>query len=278
MMGAMDPRRMCPHCRAFITVKDRVCPYCNESVAPKQAAETQSALVAGLIPHVRFNITIIMVINFGIYLATALFSYNMGHESSFMDLDTRTLVMFGAKFNPLIAAGEWWRLVTAGFLHGGLIHILSNSMGLTLVGADVEENFGTSRMLVVYFCSTVAGFYASAVWSSAVSVGASAAVFGLLGAMIADGVRRGHGINFRSGYVLWAVFNLVFGLMPGMNIDNAAHIGGLAAGFGVAYIAGTPGRLRSPLEYVWKVAAGLCILITALCFLKMYLWFRANAR
>jgi hypothetical protein len=63
-----------------------------------------------------------------------------------------------------------------------------------------------------------------------------------------------------------------------MNIDNAAHIGGLAAGFGVAYIAGTPGRLRSPIEYVWKVAAGLCVLITALCFLKMYLWFRVNAR
>jgi rhomboid protease GluP len=103
-------------------------------------------------------------------------------------------------------------------------------------------------------------------------------VFGLLGAMIADGVRRGHGISFRSGYVLWAAFNLVFGVIGGLNIDNAAHIGGLVSGFGVAYMAGTPGRLRSPMEYLWKIAAALCVLITVLCFLKMYLWFRASTR
>jgi rhomboid protease GluP len=206
-----------------------------------------------------------------------LFSYNMGHENAFIDLDSRTLVMFGAKYNPFLAMGEWWRLVTAGFLHGGIMHIFSNSIGLFLIGADVEETYGTSRMLVIYFCATVLGFYASAVASNSVSVGASAAVFGLLGAMIADGVRRGQGISLRSGYVLWAGFNLVFGFVGGMNIDNAAHIGGLAAGFGIGYLAGTPGRLRSPIEYLWKVAAALCVLITALCFLKMYLWFRANA-
>jgi rhomboid protease GluP len=274
----MDPRRMCPHCRAFITVKDRVCPYCHESLAPKQSGDSTNTLIAGLIPHVRFNMTIILLINFGIYLATALFSFNSGHENAFIDLDTRTLVIFGAKYNPLIAMGEWWRLVTAGFLHGGIMHIFSNSIGLFLIGADVEETYGAPRMMVVYFCSTVAGFYASAVWSNSVSVGASAAVFGLLGAMIADGVRRGQGISFRSGYVLWAAFNLVFGLVGGMNIDNAAHIGGLAAGFGIAYVAGTEGRLRSTVEILWRIAAGLCILLTALCFLKMYLWFRQNTR
>ncbi len=270
---------MCPHCRAFITTKDRVCPYCNEVVAPRQVLRDNShTLAGGFIPHVRFTMMIILLINFGIYVATALFSMNAGHENAFIDIDGRTLVMFGAKFNFLITQGEWWRLVTAGFLHGGLMHILSNSIGLLLLGADVEETYGASRMLVIYFCSTVAGFYASALWSAAVSVGASAAVFGLLGAMIAYGLRQGQGLNLRSGYVMWAGFNLVFGVLGGGNIDNAAHIGGLAAGFGIAYLAGTESRLRSPKERLWQVASWLCILTTALCFLKMYLWFSRNTQ
>jgi len=276
-MDVMDPRRMCPHCRAFITIKDRVCPYCHEPLAPKQSGESPG-MFAGFIPHARFNMMIILLINFGLYLATAIYSMNAGHPNAFFELDNRTLIMLGAKFNPLIAEGQWWRLVTAGFLHGGIMHIFSNSIGLFILGADVEETFGASRMFVIYFCSTVAGFYASAVWSPAVSIGASAAVFGLLGAMIAYGVHAGHGINLRSGYVLWAVYNLVFGLLGGLNIDNAAHIGGLAAGFAIAYVAGTEGRLRSAKEYLWRIAGWLCILITALCFLKMYLWFAESTR
>jgi rhomboid protease GluP len=275
----MDPRRMCPHCRAFITTKDRVCPYCHEAVEPKQSGSSDSSLFAGFIPHVRFNTMIILLINFGLYMATALFSMNSGNESAFFAIDNRTLVAFGAKYNPLIAMGEWWRLVTAGFLHGGILHILMNSWVLFDLGAQVEEFYGASRMLVIYFVGTVVGFYASAWWSPAVSVGASAGICGLLGAMIAYGVhnKTSMGASIRSMYIRWAVYILAFGLITSYT-DNAAHIGGIAGGFGVAYIAGTPGRLRSPMEYLWKIAAGLCILITALCFLKMYLWFRANTR
>jgi rhomboid protease GluP len=277
MMDLMDPRRMCPHCRAFITIKDRVCPYCNAELAPKQSGDPN--LFAGFIPHVRFNTMIILLINFGLYMATALFSMNSGNESAFFSLDNRTLVAFGAKYNPLIAGGEWWRLVTAGFLHGGIIHILMNSWVLFDLGAQVEEFYGASRMLVIYFIGTVAGFYASAWWSSAISVGASAGICGLLGAMIAYGVRSqtSMGASIRGMYIRWALYILAFGFLMPLT-DNAAHVGGLAGGFGIGYIAGTPGRLRSPVEYVWKIAAGLCILITALCFLKMYLWFQANTR
>jgi rhomboid protease GluP len=275
----MDPRRMCPHCRAFITVKDRVCPYCNEQLEPKRSGGEDTSLFAGFIPHARFNTVIIMLINFGMYMATALFSMNSGNESAFFSLDNRTLVAFGAKYTPFIAMGEWWRLVTAGFLHGGILHILMNSWVLFDLGAQVEEFYGPARMLVIYFIGTVVGFYASAWWSPAVSVGASAGICGLLGAMIAYGMRSqtSLGASIRSMYIRWAVYILAFGLLTSFT-DNAAHIGGIAGGFGVGYLAGTPGRLRSPMEYLWKIAAGLCILITALCFLKMYLWFRANTR
>src|SRR5258707_2937522 len=111
---------------------------------------------------------------------------NAGRGSA-MSLDGYSLIHFGAMYAPLIQAGQWWRLVTAGFLHGGLMHILMNSWALFDLGASVEEAYGTSRMLVIYLISSVVGFYVSALWSPGDSVGASAAICGLLGAMIALG-------------------------------------------------------------------------------------------
>ena len=188
--------------------------------------------------------------------------------------------MFGAKFNPGIVQGEYWRLVTAGFLHGGILHILMNLWVLFDLGAQVEEVYGAARMLVVYFASTVAGFYLSYLWNPAPSVGASAALFGLIGAMIALGVRTrsGMGTAIRAMYLRWAVYGLLFGLLPGFHVDNAAHLGGLAAGFGIAYVAGTQGHPASWTEKLWRTASWLCILLTALSFLKMYLWFAAIAQ
>ena len=98
--------------------------------------------------------------NFGLYLATSLYSMKGGRGNA-MELDATTLVDFGAKYRPFIAGGQWWRLVTAGFLHGGLLHILMNSWVLFDLGAQVEDIFGASRMLVIYFVASVAGFYAS---------------------------------------------------------------------------------------------------------------------
>jgi len=276
-MVQMDPRRMCPQCRAFITVKDRVCPYCNEPVGPRAADRRHPApILGGFIPHARFNTVLILVVNFGLYLATVLYSMRAGNGDALMNIDVRTLIDFGAKFNQGLAYGQWWRLVTAGFLHGGLLHILMNSWVLFDLGAQVEEVYGASRMLVIYFVSTVFGFYASAVWSAAVSVGASAALFGLIGAMIALGVRhRGAlGSTVRGMYMRPAIYMLAIGVFfPGLRIDNAAHLGGLAAGFGIAYFAGMPRQEGAWSEKLWRAASWACILLTAASFLKMYLWF-----
>lgn len=266
---------MCPHCRAFITTKDKVCPYCNETVGPRAIERSNPSPIGGFIPHARFTTVIILVINFGLYLATVLYAMNAGNSGAFMNLDIRTLAAFGAKWNQGLAAGQWWRLVTAGFLHGGILHILMNSWVLYDLGAQVEEVYGSSRMLVIYFISTVCGFYLSAVWSGAVSVGASAALMGLIGAMIALGVRHRSelGNQIRGTYMRWAIYIILFGLLPGFNVDNAAHIGGLAAGFGVAWVTGTPRWEGSVTEKVWRGASWLCIFLTAASFLKWYLWF-----
>src|ERR1019366_3649226 len=273
----MDQRRMCPNCRAFITSHDKVCPYCNERVG-QRAVERRDpgAIMGGFIPHARFVTMIILTINFGLYLATVVFSQRNG-QGGFFSVDVRTLYAFGAKLREaIIGDGEWWRLVTAGFLHGGLLHIGMNSWVLFDLGAQVEQVYGASRLIAVYFLATVSGFLLSTFWTPMLSVGASAGIMGLIGAMIALGVRNRHtsaGAAIHGMYIRWAVYMLIFGFLPGLHIDNAAHIGGLAAGFGVAYLAGTPRIETAWSERLWRGAAAACVVMTAASFLMMYLWF-----
>jgi rhomboid protease GluP len=266
----METRRMCPHCRAFITTSDRTCPYCNEAVGPPAARRRESSPLGGFIPHARFNTVVILLLNFGLYLATSLYSMKAGRGNA-MDLDPYTLVAFGAMYSPAIAAGQWWRLITAGFLHGGLLHILMNSWALFDLGAIVEDMYGSSRMLVIYFGTTITGFYASAASGHVLSVGASAALFGLIGAMIALGTRYRSSVGnaIRGLFVRWLIYGLLFSLLPG--IDMAAHIGGFVGGFVIGYVAGEPGRERSAGEMLWRAASWICVAITALSFAVMYL-------
>ncbi|HEV3200867.1 MAG TPA: rhomboid family intramembrane serine protease [Bryobacteraceae bacterium] len=274
----MDKRRMCPHCRAFITTNDKTCPYCNESVGPRAIDRRDSSPIGGFIPQVRFNTVIILVINFGLYLATTLYSMNSSRGSA-MTLDGQTLVDFGAMWSSYIwYRGEWWRLVTAGFLHGGLLHILMNSWVLFDLGAQVEELYGASRMLVIYFVSNAFGFLVSSMLKPGPSIGASAALCGLIGAMIALGVRdrTGFGAAIRAVYIRWLIYILLFSFLPG--VDMAAHVGGLAGGFGIAYLAGQPRHTSSATEKLWRISCFCCILLTAASFLKMYLWFSRYAQ
>jgi rhomboid protease GluP len=275
-----ENRRMCPHCRAFITTGDKVCPYCNTVVGPRAVDRRDvGEMVGGFIPHARFVTTIILLVNFGLFAATVLYSMRQGNEGALMGLDGRTLINFGAKLREAIAFGQWWRLITAGFLHGGILHLLMNSWVLFDLGALVEEMYGWPRMIVIYLIATVAGFYASAWWSPAISVGASAGIFGLIGAMIAVGVRSSTpmGAAIRGLYIRWAIYGLILGFLPGLAVDNAAHIGGLAAGFGIGYLAGTPKLVETSVpERLWRVAAYLSLFITAIAFFNMYRWFASG--
>ncbi|HEY6371335.1 MAG TPA: rhomboid family intramembrane serine protease, partial [Candidatus Sulfotelmatobacter sp.] len=109
-------------------------------------------------------------------------------------------------------------------------------------------------------------------WSPQISIGASAGICGLIGAMIALGVRdrSTYGAAIRRFYTRWIIYILLMGLLPFFAIDNAAHIGGIAGGFIVAYFAGTPGYSKI-VERVWQVAAGIAIALTALSFYDMFM-------
>ena len=267
---------MCPNCRAFITTDDKVCPYCDMKLGPRAIdLRDPGSLIGGLVPSARFLTLVLLLFNSGLYVATMLYSMNSGHQGAITDIDVRTLVLFGGKYGPAIHAGQWWRLITAGFLHGGLMHILMNSWVLFDLGAAVEETFGAARMWVIYFAATVAGFGLSYWWSPYPSVGASAGIFGLIGAMIAYGrlKRTATGQLIRTHYTRWAIYGLMIGLLPGFRIDTAAHLGGLAGGFVVSYLAETI-NLRNAASQLWNGLAALCALLTAFAFLRMFLTFQ----
>src|ERR1700721_2178211 len=119
---------MCPNCRAFITTSDRTCPYCNQPVGPRSIDIRQpGAILGGLIPQAHFTTVLILLINGALFLATTYLGRTMG--------ESQALWAFGAKFGPSIwQEHEYWRLVTAGFLHGGWFHILMNSWVLYDLG------------------------------------------------------------------------------------------------------------------------------------------------
>ena len=258
---------MCPNCRAFITTSDRKCPYCGQPVGPRAIDVRQpGAILGGLIPQAHFTTVLILLINFGLFIGTLFLEKTIGEGGA--------IIVLGAKIGPYIFQNhQYWRLVTAGFLHGGWLHILMNSWVLYDLGAQVEQVYGTPRFLVLYFVGSVSGFYLSAVVNPLTpSLGASAALMGLIGAMIAFGVanRSALGRAVRSHYGRWVVYIIAFGLIPGFNVDNWAHIGGLASGFVIGYAAGTPAPSNSAREGMWRVLAAVCILLTAWSFFEVY--------
>jgi rhomboid protease GluP len=259
---------MCPNCRAFISTHDRVCAYCNTEVAPRVVRRAPSDAFAGAIPHARFLTILILLINTGLYVATVVANMRASGAAPYADLDGRILFDFGAKYAPAIAGGQWWRLITAGFLHGGMLHILMNMWVLFDLGAQVEEFYGGARFLLIYLISNITGFTASLYLLPALSIGASAALFGLIGAMIAMGVRErsSRGSAIRSFYMRWAIYGLVLSLIPGT--DWAAHLGGITGGFIVGFIVGLPGY-SAAMERVMQIGAGVMVAITGLAFYDM---------
>jgi rhomboid protease GluP len=173
---------------------------------------------------------VLLLANFGIYAAFAL------SGGGFVNADPQLLIRWGSNFGPYTADGEWWRLLSAAFLHGGIVHLLVNMFTLFDVGSLCERVYGSRRYLVLYLLSGLLGSAASMWWNPSVnSVGASGALFGVLGAAFVYMLDRRNGVpvsEMKSHATSMGVF-IVYGVVNGMiatGIDNAAHLGGLAAG------------------------------------------------
>jgi len=179
-----------------------------------------------------------------------------------------SVVVDFALFGPSVAEGEWYRLVTSGFLHASLLHIGFNMLLLYFLGRLLEPALGTPRFVALYFASLLAGSFGALVLDpNALTLGASGAVFGLAGATFV--IARGRGMDAIAGEIgFLIVFNLVIGFtVP--NISVGGHLGGLAAGVicALAIVAGERGRLgrrHFPTEMAIIVAVGVAAALGSL--------------
>ncbi len=148
----------------------------------------------------------------------------------------KVLIFFGAKVNPLIEAGQYWRLFTSMFIHIGFTHLLFNIYALIALGKFTEHIFGHKKFVFIYLICGLSGSLLSYFFSPSISAGASGAIFGLLGSLVGYGFRNS--FLWQSGIITNLLIvlgiNLFFGFVfPG--IDNFAHLGGLLSGIIIGF-------------------------------------------
>lgn len=191
----------------------------------------------------------------------AMYIFGAGSE------DIKTLLLFGANSQALIKAGQVWRLVTSIFLHIGLVHLLVNMYALYIIGRQLEGFIGKTKFLIVFLGSGIIGSLLSVVMHSAISAGASGAIFGLLGSLLYFGYhyRLYLGAVLKTQIIPVIILNLLIGfLLPG--IDNFAHIGGLVGGYLITMALGIPGKDNKS-----EKINGLIVLILLVAFLAYML-------
>jgi membrane associated rhomboid family serine protease len=197
------------------------CPECS-----RQKTKVRTAATIRRDPQLTYVLIAVNVIAFVAMAATGGSLTSTGGGQVFNN---------GALYGPAVAAGEWWRIVTAGFLHAGLLHIAFNMYFLYFLGTLLEPEIGRVRFGIIYFVSLLGGSFGALLFSPhAVTVGASGAVFGLMGAAII--AMRARGIDpMQSGLGVTLLLNLgITFLIPG--ISKGGHIGGLVAGLIVGYL------------------------------------------
>ena len=200
----------------------------------------------------------IVALNVLIFVAMAVSGIDM------MQPDGRRLIAWGSNFGPLTTNGQWWRLFTAMFLHAGIVHLGLNMWVLLYCGRIVERLYGSLHFLLLYMAAGLVGSIASLLWNPMInSVGASGAIFGVYGGLLAFMFNRRNQVptNIMKEQGLSAIIFIVYSLSYGMRqegIDNAAHLGGLVGGLAMGWL------LARPLDARLRQEAGLRRLALAL--------------
>lgn len=240
-----DPRTnnsmLCPHCRRLISLDEPVCPYCG--ISNPSSWWKNNRLAAALSDPSGF-VQLILYANIGLYVLSLLLNPRGSglnfNPFDFLSPDNRSLLILGATGTvPILKLHRWWSLVAANYLHGSLLHLLFNMMAFRQLGPLVIAEFGGYRMLTIYALGGAGGFMISFLAGVSFTIGASAAVCSLIGALLYYGKSRGgaYGNALYSQIFGWAISIFVFGfLVPGIN--NWGHGGGMAMGAMLAYLLG----------------------------------------
>ena len=276
--GEQQPRpKLCPVCGSLVGINATRCHECGASMRFSLAALSKK--LSGVFGDNEAPVTTVLLIAnilmFGVTYLAMVSEGSGGGLSILWGIRGEVVYRLGASFGPAIfLLHEWWRLVTAMFLHGGLIHIGFNMMALMQFGPALEELYGSPRYLFLYVVTGMFGFLVSA-WLGNYSLGASGALLGLVGVMLAITSKRGGAFmrDLRARLISSVAILFLLGF-SGVGIDNYAHGGGLALGFvlGKLFVDRKPmnnKEVRTAYALGWL--AGIVVIAS---FVLMFMHFR----
>jgi len=277
--GGSQPRpQICPACGALVGINATKCYQCGTNLRFSAAALSKkfSGIFGDNATPVTTLLLIANVLMLGVSLMAVMASGGGNGLSILWGLGGVSQFRLGMSIPLpyLLVTNEWWRLVTAMFLHGGLIHIGFNMMALMQLGPPLEELYGSGRFLFGYTLTGAFGFLVSATFGNS-SLGASGALLGLVGMMLAVTMKRGGSYmrELRSRLISSVVMLFVLGFL-GMGIDNYAHGGGLAAGFVLGKIFADHQPMTATERRNSAILGGFSLLVILACFVLMILHYR----
>ncbi len=271
-----EPRRsiLCPGCRRLISRDERTCPYCGMT-RPGSDWKTLAMSLMGSRQDNALKFIIganIAFFIFSIVIGARSTSFSM-HPFSFLSPGNKSLILLGATgVFPIDSLHRWWTIISANYLHGGLLHLVFNMLAFSQLGQLVAREYGVARMLSIYTAGGAFGFFVSYLAGVTLTIGASAAVCALIGAMLYYGKSRGglYGDLLYKRIGGWAVGIFLFGLLvPGIN--NWGHGGGLAAGIALGYMLGYEEKRQESSFH--RIMGGISSLVT----IAVLLWAAGSA-
>lgn len=251
-----DRPRLCPNCRQLNGPGETSCFRCGQALRPQ--------LISGPWAKLRELEAPATTLLMGLCFANFLYMCFWGRELALGLLgpgpSPAAIVAAGGIMGLLGPTLEPWRMLSAVFVHLGVLHLLMNMSALAWLGKTIEGSMGSWRMVVVFVVSGLFGFYLSCLYygdTSPPTAGASGAIFGLVGAQLAE-MRRARDPRLRDVFLQYLAYAVAFALM--MRVNNAAHLGGFVAGYALAL-----GLLRVPRRVAWdNIGRPLAYLLIAL--------------
>lgn len=255
---------LCPKCGLLISLSENACPYCG---LRSPGARWRRLAFFRLLADPALMVKTVIGVNIGMFVLSLLMDLQTtgltANPFRLLSPSLRSLFVLGATgTDPINEYQRWWTLISAGYLHGGLLHIFFNMAAFRQLSAVVIREYGTRRMFAIYTLGGVAGFGVSYLAGVGLTIGASAGVCGLVGAILYYGRSRGgaYGTALYKQVGMWVVIMFVFGfVVPGIN--NWGHAGGIAAGALLGYLLSYTERKRE--ASIHNSLALLCLVGTA---------------
>lgn len=263
--GSKINSQLCPGCRRLISRDEPACPYCG---LKSPGVWWKNSRFSAVLADPDRLVILIIGVNVVMYVLALLFNprgMTLAFDPmSFLAPSNRSLLLLGATGTlPVFQLHRWWSLLSANYLHSGLLHLVFNMMALRQLGPLVTQEYGPYRMVIIYTLSGVGGFLLSVLVGIPLTLGASASACGLIGAMIYYGKSRGgvYGDAIYRQIGGWALGIIVFGFVfPGIN--NWGHGGGMVGGVALGYLLGYQERRRESLAH--RLVGMACLALTAL--------------